>query len=268
MKHLYRTLFLAVLAANTVSAGEEFAVAGAHSRAGAADVHTPSRDSIFVLEHFDCCADQVGRFPEGWEGRTGWWQSRTHDAEDLYYRIRREDEDLFLRAETVGRATNAGRRADIDLQTYNLLRWRWRVYSLPQGGNEQDRGKNDSAAAVRLVFPGGWIPRTLKYVWSATLPVGTETQSPLTGRTKVVVLQSGPERRGEWVWKEVNAYEDYKRLFGHEPPPVRAFAILTDSDNVRTPVKADYDDFMFLIARPNASAAALIALKGQEVERP
>jgi len=30
-------------------AGEEFAVAGAHSRAGAADVHTPSRDSIFVL---------------------------------------------------------------------------------------------------------------------------------------------------------------------------------------------------------------------------
>ena len=76
---------------------------------------------------------------------------------------------------------------------------------------------------------------------------------------------AGILREGKGMsWEEVNAYEDYTRLFGHEPPIVRAFAILTDSDNVKTPVKADYDDFMFLIARSGASAAVPVALKGQE----
>lgn len=216
--------------------------------------YTPSRDSIFLVDRFND-PDRVGQPPEHWEGRTGWRQTKTEDEEDLYYRIHREGDDLFLRAETVGRATNFGREANVNLRIFNKVRWRWRVHQLPEDGNEMDEDKNDSAAAVRLVFHGGWIPKTLKYVWSTTLPVGTETESPASDRTKVIVVESGTDNQGKWVWEEVNAYEDYKRLFGGEPRLVKAFAVITDSDNTNTPVKADYDDFMFFIPPSDTSTA-------------
>ena len=210
------------------------------------DLYTPARDSLFVLERFTH-PDQLGQFPEHWEGRTGWRQKRTKEAEDLYYTIQVEDGDYFLRAETQGRSTNAGCEANVNLRLYNKLRWRWRVHKLPEGGNEEDEDKNDSGAAVRLVFRGGMLPKTLKYVWSSTLPVGAETVSPSSDKTKVIVLRSGLDSAGEWVWEEVDAYDDYRRLFGGEPRLVQALAVITDSDNTKSPVSADYDDFVFLI---------------------
>ena len=51
----------------------------------------------------------------------------------------------------------------------------------------------------------------------------------------------------------MNAYEDYRRLFGGEPRLVEAIAVITDSDNTLSPVKADYDDFLFLIAAPDST---------------
>lgn len=213
------------------------------------EFHTPFRDSLFILERFNY-PDQIGEFPKGWEGRTGWRQSRTKKKQDLYYTIQEEDGDLFLRASTTGRATNVGRSTNVNLRLYNRLRWRWRAHSLPEDGNEEIEEKNDSGAAVRLIFYGGIVPKTLKYVWSSTLPVGTETESPTNSKTRVIVLRSGLEDLGEWVWEEVDAYADYKRLFGGEPRLVKALAVITDSDNTQTPVMADYDDFTFLIGPP------------------
>lgn len=216
-------------------------------------LHTPSRDSMHVLERFDY-PDHIGKLPDTWEGRTVW--RRRVDKKDLYYTVQTEDDDFFLRASTTGKAINIGRKAGVNLRIFNRLRWRWRVLKLPRGGNEKIKDKNDSAAAVRLVFHGGMIPKTLKYVWSATLPVGTETESPLNSRTKVVVLESGASKLGKWVWEEVDAYEDYKRLFGGEPRPVKFLAVITDSDNTRSPVIADYDDFAFLIGPPDTIKTA------------
>ncbi len=215
-------------------------------------LHTPSKDSIFVLERFDY-PDHIGKLPDTWEGRTGWGRV---GKKDLYYTVQTEDDDFFLRASTTGKAINVGRKANINLRIFNRLRWRWRVFKLPQDGNEQIKDKNDSAAAVRLVFHGGIIPKTLKYVWSATLPVGAETESPVNSRTKVIVLESGSSKLGEWVWEERDAYEDYKRLFGGEPRRVKFLAVITDSDNTRSPVIADYDDFTFLIGPPDTIKTA------------
>ena len=224
----------------------------AHAADPPAHLYTPSRDSVLILEQFEY-PEQLGRFPRNWEGRVGWRQRKTKKKEDLYYRIQSENGDHFLRAETVGKATNAGRPVKVNLRVWKKLRWRWRVHSLPAGGNENDKKTNDSAAAVRLVFGGGRRIKTLKYVWSATLPVGTETKSPLTGSTKVIVLRSGKKKTGKWIWEEVNAYEDYRRLFGSDPRLVGAVALITDSDNTKTHVKADYDDISFLKAPSRTS---------------
>ncbi len=219
---------------------------GAHAES-AVERHTPSGDSTIVIETFDY-PDQIGEFPSAWQGRTGWRQKTTKKKEDLYYTVQQEEDgNLFLRAATQGLATNAGKEADINLRIRKRLRWRWRVHKLPTGASEVDEDRNDSAASVRLVFKGRFVPKTLKYVWSASLAPGTETDSPTSDKTKVIVLQSGVQNLGKWVWQEVDAYADYKRLFGGEPRPVRAVAVITDSDNTQEPVMADYDDIMFLI---------------------
>jgi hypothetical protein len=247
----------------------ECAIGGIADEVGQADPELSTVDSILVLECFDRCADKIGEFPEAWQGRTGWLQRRTKKKRDLYYTVQNEGDDVFLRAETVGRATNAGCKADIRLQDFNVLRWRWRVHSLPEGANEEEKGRNDSAAAVRLVFKRRWfVPKTLKYVWSTSLPVGLETESPLSSKTKVIVLESGTEKRGEWVWEEVNAYEDYVRVFGGEPKLVKALAVLTDGDNTGSAVKADYDDFAFMKVRSDSSTAVASALGGRKNEGP
>ena len=214
------------------------------------------RDSTLVIETFDY-PGRIGRYPETWEGRSGWLQTTTRRA-DLYYFIESEEENLFLRAETTGSAVNFGIGVDVNIRVYNRLRWRWRVFELPENANETVKDLNDSAASVRLVFHGRHpVPKTLKYVWSTTVPKGVETESPSNSRTKVVVLRSGEEHLGAWVWEDVDVYADYKRLFGGEPRKVQAFAVITDSDNTNTPVKADYDDISFWISPPDFKQRAL-----------
>lgn len=218
-----------------------------------ADAALPPGDSTRVIETFDY-PERIGKFPDTWEGRSGWRQSIA-EPHEIYYYIDRDNGNYFLRGETKGKAVNFGTEVDINLRLYNRLRWRWRAHLLPEGGNENVEDLNDSGAAVRLVFHGGFIPKTLKYVWSATLPVGTETESPTNGRTKVIVLRSGSEHLAEWLWEDVDAYQDYKRMFGGEPRKVQALAVITDSDNTDSPVSADYDDFMFYISPPDTTQA-------------
>lgn len=218
---------------------------------------TPADDSTFVLETFDY-PQYLNSYPDIWEGRTGWRYSKASRAE-VYYRIQKEDDNFYLSAQTKGNAVNFGRNAKViyrdratsaNLRLHQKLRWRWRVHNLPEGADETDDDKNDSAAAVRLVFGTNPLSgKSLKYIWSATLPVGTVIRS----RSQyVIVLRSGTENLEEWVWEEVNAYEDYRRLFGGDPRPADLLGLLTDSNNTQSFVKADYDDITFIIPRPTA----------------
>jgi len=217
---------------------------------------TPTGDSTQVLEPFDY-PQFLNTYPDKiWEGRSGWRYSKTKKS-DVYYRILEEDNNHYLNAKTKGGAVNFGREAKLtrrgretkaNVRLFQILRWRWRVHDLPEGADETDSGKNDSAAAVRLIFGTSILSgKSLKYIWSATLPKGTVIPSD---RQYAIVLRSGTEDLGKWVWEEVNAYQDYRRLFGGDPRPVDVLALLTDSNNTETVVEADYDDIIFVIPRP------------------
>jgi hypothetical protein len=70
--------------------------------------------------------------------------------------------------------------------------------------------------------------------------VGTNTKSPYTGRTEIVVLQNNSSPLETWVSEEVNVYKDYRRLFGEEPSEVQGIGIMTDSDNTKSIALAHY----------------------------
>ncbi len=220
---------------------------------------TPAGDSTRVLDAFDY-PRFLNTFPDNiWQGRSGLLYRETKKS-DVYYRILEEDNNHYLNAKTKGSAVNFGREAkvtfrgreiNISLRLFQKLRWRWRVHDLPEGSDETDSDKNDSAAAVRLVIGASkWNPRaakSLKYIWSETLPKGTVISS---SRQHMIVLRSGTDDLGKWVWEEVDAYQDYRLLFGGDPRPVDVLALLTDSNNTGTVVAADYDDIIFIIPRP------------------
>ena len=218
---------------------------------------TPVGDSTRVLEAFDY-PQFLNSYPDKiWGGVSGWRYSKTQ-KEDVYYRILQEDNNHYLSAKTKGGAVNFGREAKVtyrgreikaSLRLFQKLRWRWRVHDLPEGSDETDDDKNDSAAAVRLVFGR---TKTLKYIWSETLPKGTVIKKGgrLLGVQYIIVLRNGAKDAKKWVWEEVNAYQDYRRLFGGDPRPVDYLGLLTDSNNTGTVVAADYDDITFIIPRP------------------
>ena len=216
---------------------------------------TPAGDSTRVLDAFDY-PRFLNTFPDNiWQGRSGLLYRETKKS-DVYYRILEEDNNHYLTAKTKGGAVNFGREAkvtyrgreiNVSLRSFQKLRWRWRVHNLPEGSDETDDDKNDSAAAVRLIFGTNMLAKRLKYIWSATLPQGTVIES---SRQYTIVLRSGTDDSKKWVWEEVNAYQDYRRLFGGDPRPVDFLGLLTDSNNTETVVAADYDDITFIIPRP------------------
>jgi hypothetical protein len=65
-----------------------------------------------------------------------------------------------------------------------------------------------------------------------------------------VVVGTGTERLGEWITIERNIVEDYRAIFGEDPPDhPKAIQISTDANRtVGGASEADYDDFRALSA--------------------
>ena len=201
--------------------------------------HPPATEgTLFVLETFE--QDPPLQFPARWQVR-----GDRHQAEQIY-QVRVEADNHFLHAQAASQAIQVGIVQELSPQAFPRLRWRWRVHQLPPGGDERRTATHDSAAAVYVVFDNRTLPRVLKYVWSTTLPQGTQLTNPLYWRAKIIVLESGTAGLGEWRQETVNVYADYKALFGAEPGEVQGIGVMSSSSHTRSVVSADYDDFVLL----------------------
>jgi hypothetical protein len=125
-----------------------------------------------------------------------------------------------------------------------MLAWSWRPVEFPSGSDERQSKTNDSAASVYAVFPHTpWSVKSLKYIWSAVVPVGTRLSSS-GGLTQALVIRNGSDRKGSWTEERVNIFEDYKKLFDEtETPTASGIAVLTDSDDTKSTAQGDYANF-------------------------
>lgn len=190
-----------------------------------------------VLEDFS--QGRIGEFPPEWN-----WHEK-NGKKIKYYTIQEEGNRRYLNAKADGVSVMITKKVSWNLREYPILTWRWRVKALPLEGDERIREKNDSAAAIYVAFSRNWlrIPKSIKYVWSATTPVGTLISRKATERPPILVLESGKAQLGEWVTERVNLYEDYKRAYGGEPPEKTVgIALVTDSDITHSFAEADYGD--------------------------
>jgi hypothetical protein len=177
----------------------------------------------------------VGEYPDDWKPK--------EDAAREIYKVLEQGGVRFIRATARSTGLQIGQEFDWDLETFPVLAWKWRPQLLPHGADEREPGKNDSVLGVYAVFPHGPVAvKTVKYVWSGTVPAGT-TASASRGLTRMVVLRSGERANAGWVQETVNVAHDYGRLFGEPPKPPRGIALLTDADDTKGAAVGDYTDF-------------------------
>jgi hypothetical protein len=73
-----------------------------------------------------------------------------------------------------------------------------------------------------------------------------ESTSPVPFMTvKVVVVRSGPAELGRWIAETRNVYEDFKKFFGDEPPPVKGMRLQINSQHTRTSAESYFGDVVF-----------------------
>lgn len=161
------------------------------------------------------------------------------------YRAARVDGRPCLQADSKNGASILMTAVRFDPRAYPWLSWQWRVDQPVDGEALDTKRGSDAAARVYVYFetPGlPWQKRNLDYVWSASLPPGTLTQSAFSAQSKIFVLAGGREALGTWRTEERNLAEDYRNAFGEEPPEVIALGLMTDTDNTGTTALAYFDE--------------------------
>ncbi len=183
------------------------------------------------------------------------------------YSLVREGGVTVVKAEADRSASGLLREITVDLKEYPWIEWRWKAANLLQKADARTKQGDDYPARLYITFAydprrlgvfeklkyeslkllyGDYPPlAAISYIWDSRAPTETVVPNAYTGRVQMIVVESGPAKLNRWVSESRNLYEDYRRAFGEEPPPVAGVAIMTDTDNTGESATAYYGDILF-----------------------
>ncbi len=180
--------------------------------------------------------------------------------EAVYKRGERDDGTPIIIATSNNAISSVTTPIDADPEIFQYLEWEWKVESVLESGDLTRKDGDDFAARVYVTFdydPSNLgfrervrygvyrtftsfeIPlRSLNYIWANKAEIGTTAESPFTNWVQYVVIQSGNEHAGEWFTEKRNILDDYRKVFGEDPPRISGITIMTDSDNTGESTRA------------------------------
>jgi hypothetical protein len=213
----------------------------------------------------------VGAFSREIEGGSlpAGWKTLSFRKVDrpTHYTLERDGETVVVKAEAKASASSLYREMRIDPAEYPVVQWRWKVSNILQKGDIHRKDGDDyparlyitfdlplsrlpfferaKAAAARILY--GQTPplAVITYLWESRAPRGTTLPSPYADRVRMIVVESGEEKVGQWGEEERNVADDYRRAFGEDPPMISGVAVMTDTDNTGESVTAWYGDILF-----------------------
>lgn len=200
--------------------------------------------AILIVCVSQACAGeiQVSRFST--EGLAGWDIKSFKRATD--YRLIQEAGRTVVRAVSHDSASGLIKKISFNLSKHRYLRWSWKVSHTIKGGDEKTRAGDDYAARVYVVFPGRffWQMKAITYIWANKLAKGNVAPSAYTSNSRMVAVESGNGKTGQWLTEQRDLFADYRLLFGTDPPDAEAIAIMTDTDNTGGSAEAWYGDII------------------------
>ena len=197
------------------------------------------------------------------------WQPLTFEKIEKHtqYSLVDDHGTVVLKAVSQSSASGLTRAVSIDPKQYPVVEWRWKVENILKNGNVLEKDGDDYPARLYITFEYdsskvGFFERAkyetarliygqypplgaLNYIWESKSPVGTVVPNPYTDRAKMIVLQSGKAKVGQWVTESRNVYEDYRKAFGADPPLISGVAVMTDTDNTGESAVAWFGDVVF-----------------------
>lgn len=172
------------------------------------------------------------------------------------YSIEADGAFRYLKAQSDASSSGLIYTGQFDVYTYPKIRWRWKVDNLYVGEQVNKAGAkegDDYPIRIYVIFQydperadpiqrltysaakrrhGEYPPHSaLNYVWASNVSPEPTMTNPYTSRSKMIFLQMGDTLKGRWVEESVNVLEDYRRVFGENPPATASLAIMNDSDD-------------------------------------
>jgi hypothetical protein len=216
---------------------------------------------------------EVGRFstsPPGSAHTDGWKPLAFKKIPTpTAYELVVDADTVVVKATSNAAASGLIKEVTINPTVFPIVRWRWKVGNILSRSDVTRKSGDDYPARLYITFeydPAkvsfgkklkykagralfGDIPiAALNYIWDTNTPVGTIVDNAYTDFAKMIVVESGGARVGEWIEESRNVYEDYKRAFGEAPPLINGVAIMTDTDNTQERAIAYYGDIRFMRA--------------------
>lgn len=174
-----------------------------------------------------------------------------------------------LRVRSADAAGTAAQPLALDPSRTPVLAWRWKVDRVVAAADLATKRGDDFAARVYVFFdvPPSELPlgtrvklllarvlygealpaAALCYVWDNRHPAGTSAWSAYTDRVRVIVLESGAARAGEWIEERRDVAADYRAAFGADAPlhAVSGVAAGNDTDQTGESATAWFGDLRF-----------------------
>ncbi|MDX9701554.1 MAG: DUF3047 domain-containing protein [Candidatus Auribacterota bacterium] len=187
------------------------------------------------------------RFGSSLEEMLKQWQIKSLVGKDEYQFIKKEKGNV-LHIFSKNSANILLKQVEFNPHEYQLIRWHWMVNKFPEysseGATDSIDSIDDYAARLCVVFPSWsiWTTKFLVYVWDdRAADTDTVKPSSFSKNCKLLVVENGTKNRGKWVTEERNIIEDYRKVFGSNPPKkAGAIGIMSDSDDTRTSTDACY----------------------------
>jgi hypothetical protein len=192
------------------------------------------------------------------------------------YRIVLEEGKPVLQARAESAASGLLQDVSINPLEQRYLSWRWKAPTLIADADNARRGRDDAPVRVIVAFDGDRkkldfedrafadmvklfsgreMPyATLQYIWENKLPVDTLLENANTGRAKMIVVESGAARVGQWLTFTRDVVEDYRRAYGEEPGNIISVGVMTDSNATGSNVTAFYGDISLHAAQLTQAA--------------
>jgi hypothetical protein len=199
----------------------------------------------FIVDRFTAGVDEKG-IPKG-------WSQEKEPGPQSKIAAGQESDLPFVQLLSVKDAFGIKKEFSFPIRKYPHLTWRWKATRLPKGGDIRKRETDDQAGQIYVLFPR--FPslintRSMGYVWDAATPAGTSGTSTAYSKMKYVVLQTGTEKVGQWIWETRNVYEDYKKYFQENPPEAGAVLLYINTQHTQTSAEIFYGDIFFSTQPP------------------
>jgi hypothetical protein len=199
-----------------------------------------AQEGILRVDQFSL-GKGTDRVPEGWQ--------LEKKAGDPQIKVEQSGDNAYVRFISNNSSFGLRKEMNFSIKDYPYLNWKWKVTRLPEKGDFLKKETDDQAAQMYILFPR--FPAKVNteivgYLWESNPKnKGVEGESPAWSKSKVIVLQAGPEKLNQWVQEKRNVYEDYKKLFKKEPPKAGGISIYINTQHTQGKAESFFDHIYF-----------------------